>query len=549
MSKFIFITGGVLSGLGKGITAASIGNILTARNKKVFMMKFDQYLNVDAGTLNPAEHGECFVTDDGAETDLDLGHYERFTDQNLTRKSSVMSGQIYQTIIENERAGKYLGKTVQMIPHLTDEVKRRMLEAAKESKADIVIVEIGGTIGDYEGLHFVEAIRQMRRDLGAENTLYGHVGFFPYLNTTEELKTKPLQNSIRELNAFGIQPDLVFCRADHAITEKHLLKIATFCNIDRDAVIPLETIDSVYELPLILEKFNVAKVIARKMDIQMGPRTDKSWTLLVKKIKAKKDKTVKIALVGKYMDMKDTYYSITEALKSASYFNNVGLKILWTDSEKIEKDGASKYLKDVDGVVIPGGFGNRGIEGKILAAKYARENKIPYLGLCLGMQIATIEFARFVLKTKDCNSTEFDLKVKNPVIHIMDQQKKITDLGGTMRLGAYPCVLDVKSRSYDAYKDWSHSAPTKSVGASRDKNDNVIFERHRHRYEFNNDYRDVLTKAGLVIAGTSPDGNLVEIIELKNHPFFVASQFHPEFKSRPNRPHPLFREFIKATKK
>ena len=531
MAKFIFITGGVLSGLGKGITAASIGNILAARTKKVFMMKFDQYLNVDAGTLNPAEHGECFVTDDGAETDLDLGHYERFTDQNLSCKSSVMSGQIYQTIIENERAGKYLGKTVQLIPHLTDEVKRRMLDAAKDSKADIVIVEIGGTIGDFEGLHFVEAIRQMRRDLGIENTLYGHVGFFPYLETTEELKTKPLQNSIRDLNTYGIQPDLIFCRADHPIKESQLNKIATFCNIDRDAVVPLETIESVYELPLILEKFNVAKVIARKMGISLGSRKDKSWIELVKKIRAKKTKTVQIALVGKYMDMKDTYYSVTEALKSASYYNSVGLKILWTDSEMIEKDGAAKYLKNVDGVVVPGGFGNRGIEGKIAAAKFARENKIPYLGLCLGRQIATIEFARNVLKTDKCNSTEFDSEVENPVIHIMEHQKKITDYGGTMRLGAYPCVLSKDSISFKAYKQ------------------REISERHRHRYEFNNDYRDILAKAGLVIAGTSPDGKLVEIIEMKNHPFFVASQFHPEFKSRPNRPHPLFREFIKAAAK
>lgn len=529
MAKFIFVTGGVLSGLGKGITAASIGNILVARNRSVFMIKFDQYLNVDAGTLNPAEHGECFVTDDGAETDLDLGHYERFTDQSLTRESSVMSGQIYQTIIQNERAGKYLGKTVQLVPHLTDEVKRRMHLAAKESKADFVIIEIGGTIGDYEGLHFVEAIRQMRRDLGPENTLYCHVGFFPWLETTEELKTKPMQNSIRDLNTYGIQPDLVFCRADHPIDESKLQKISTFCNIDIDAVVPLETISNVYEVPIILEKFDVAKVISRKLKVRFGERIDKSWPDLIKKVKAPKKKQIQIALVGKYMDMKDTYYSVTEALKAAAWHNEVDMKILWTDSEKIEKDGADLYLKGVDGIVVPGGFGNRGIEGKIAAAKFARENKIPYLGLCLGMQIATIEFARHVLKTKGCNSTEFDLKVKNPVIHIMDQQKKVKDKGGTMRLGAYPCVLDTESKSYAAYGK------------------KEISERHRHRYEFNNDYRECLTKAGLVIAGTSPDGNLVEIIELKNHPFFVASQFHPEFKSRPNRPHPLFREFIKAT--
>lgn len=528
MAKFIFVTGGVLSGLGKGITAASIGNLLSARGKKVFLMKFDQYLNVDAGTLNPAEHGECFVTDDGAECDLDLGHYERFTDQNLSSKSSVMSGQIYQRIIQNERQGEYLGKTIQVIPHLTNEIKHLMVEAALESKADFVIVEIGGTIGDYEGMHFVEAIRQMRRDQGVHNTLYCHIGFFPWLQTTEELKTKPLQNSIRDLNNFGIQPDIVFCRADHPISEKQLNKISTFCNIDLDAVIPLETLESVYQLPSLLEKFRVAEVISRKMKVKLSKRRDQSWQELVKKIKTKKEKTVRIALVGKYMEMKDTYYSITEALKAASYDQLANLEILWTDAEEVEKRGPVVMLKKADGIIVPGGFGNRGIEGKILAAKYAREKKIPYLGLCLGMQIAVIEFARFVLKTNECNSTEFDEEVKHPVIHIMESQKQIIDKGATMRLGAYPCVLNKSSRSYKLY------------GKAN------IFERHRHRYEFNNDYRQRLFDAGLVIAGTSPDGNLVEIIEIKDHPYFVASQFHPEFKSRPTRPHPLFLGLIKA---
>ncbi|MFA7244342.1 MAG: CTP synthase [Patescibacteria group bacterium] len=528
MAKFIFVTGGVLSGLGKGITAASIGNILTARGKKVFMMKFDQYFNVDAGTLNPAEHGECFVTDDGAETDLDLGHYERFTDQNLTRESSVMSGQIYQAIIENERQGKYLGKTIQMIPHLTDEIKERINNAAKRSNADFVIVEIGGTVGDYEGLHFVEAIRQMRRDKGIDSTLYCHVGFFPWLATTEELKTKPMQNSIRDLNNFGIHPDIVFCRADYPIPARCLDKISTFCNIDRDAVVPLETLGNVYELPLLLEKFNVARVISRKLKTPLGRRIDRSWIELNKNIRSKKNKSVNIALVGKYMDMKDTYYSVTEALKSAAYKNHVKLNILWTDSELVERYGVDKYLKNTDGIVVPGGFGNRGIEGKIMAAKYARENKVPYLGLCLGMQIAVIEFARHALKTKACNSTEFDKNVKNPVIDIMEHQKKISEKGGTMRLGAYPCVLSEDSKSLNLYGK------------------KEVSERHRHRYEFNNDYREVLSKAGLLIAGTSPDNKLVEIIEHKDHPFFVASQFHPEFKSRPNRPHPLFDGFIKA---
>lgn len=529
MAKYIFITGGVLSGLGKGITGASIGNLLTSRGKKVFMMKFDQYLNVDAGTLNPGEHGECFVTDDGAETDLDLGHYERFTDQNLTRESSVMTGQIYQTIIDNEREGKYLGKTIQVIPHLTDEIKRRMNEAGQKSKADFVIVEIGGTIGDYEGLHFVEAIRQMRRDHGINNTLYCHIGFLPWLGTTEELKTKPMQNSIRDLNNFGIAPDIAFCRADHPISIKCLEKISTFCNLDQDAVVPLETVGNVYEIPLILERFNIARVIARKMKVHLGKRIDRSWIELNKNVAMKKSKEINIALVGKYMDMKDTYYSVTEALKSASYKNKVKLNILWTDSELVEKDGADKYLKDVDGIVVPGGFGNRGIEGKIMAAKYAREKKVPYLGLCLGMQIAVIEFARHILKTKECNSTEFDKDVKNPVIDIMEHQKTISNKGGTMRLGAYPCVLNDKSKSRKLYGK------------------KEISERHRHRYEFNNRYRETLENAGLLIAGTSPDNKLVEIIEHPNHPFYIASQFHPEFKSRPNRPHPLFDGFIRAS--
>lgn len=528
MAKFIFVTGGVLSGLGKGIIAASVGNILKHRGKKVFIMKFDQYYNVDAGTINPTEHGECFVTDDGAETDLDLGHYERFIDQNLTRESSVMSGQIYQAILENERRGDYLGKTIQMIPHVTDEVKKRMVTAAKNSGSDVVIVEIGGTIGDYEGMHFVEAIRQMRRDFGPKNTLYLHVGFFPYMETTKELKSKPLQNSIRDLATYGITPDMVFCRADHPINKKVLEKISTFCGIDADAVIPVETLDCVYKVPVLLEKFLVGDVVARKLNLKLK-KSDNEWQKLIEKINRPKKK-IKIAIVGKYMDMMDTYLSVTEALKSACWSNDVDLELGWIDSEQIEKQGAEKSLKDYSGIVVPGGFGNRGIEGKIAAAKYARENKVPYLGLCLGMQIATIEFCRHVLKTQDCNSEEFSPKTKNPVIHLMNDQSKIKDKGGTMRLGSYNCNLVAGSIARRAY------------GVTK------ITERHRHRYEFNNKYRSRLEKAGLVIAGINPEQNLVEIIELKDHPFFVATQFHPEFKSRPNRPHPLFREFIKAAK-
>jgi len=528
MAKFIFVTGGVLSGLGKGIIAASVGNILKRRGKKVFIMKFDQYYNVDAGTINPTEHGECFVTGDGAETDLDLGHYERFIDQNLTRESSVMSGQIYQAILENERRGDYLGKTIQMIPHVTDEVKKRMLETAKTSRADVVIVEIGGTIGDYEGAHFLEGIRQMRRDFGSENTLYLHVGFFPWMETTRELKSKPLQNSIRDLATYGISPDLVFCRADHPINKKTLEKISVFCGIDEDAVIPVETLDCVYKVPMLLEKFLVGDVVAKKLNLKLK-KSDNEWQRLVKKIDSPKE-TIKIAIVGKYMDMRDTYISVTEALKSACWWNDRELKLGWIDSELIEKQGAEKLLKDYSGIVVPGGFGNRGIEGKIAAAKYAREKKIPYLGLCLGMQIATIEFCRHVLGTKDCNSEEFNPKTKNPVIHLMNDQTTVKEKGGTMRLGSYKCNLKSGTIAHKAY------------GTSS------ITERHRHRYEFNNNYRKKLEKAGLIIAGVNPEQNLVEIIELEGHPFFVASQFHPEFRSRPNRPHPLFREFIKAAK-
>lgn len=528
MTKFIFVTGGVLSGLGKGIIAASVGNRLKRRGKAVFIMKFDQYFNVDAGTINPTEHGECFVTSDGAETDLDLGHYERFIDQNLSRESSVMSGQIFQAILERERRGDYLGKTIQMIPHVTDEVKKRMIAAGKKSGADIVIVEIGGTIGDYEGAHFLEAVRQMRRDFGTENTLYLHVGFFPYMETTCELKTKPLQNSIRDLATYGILPDIVFCRADHPIKKKELEKISLFCGIDSDAVIPVETLPNVYAVPILLEKFAVDNVIARKLKLKLKKTTD-SWQKLVDQIDKPKEK-IRIAIVGKYMDMRDTYISVTEALKSACWKNNLDLELGWIDSEKVEKHGAEKLLKDFAGIVVPGGFGNRGIEGKIASAKYARENNIPYLGLCLGMQIATIEFARFVLGTADCNSEEFEPKTKNPVIHLMIDQANVKKKGGTMRLGSYNCKLNRGSIAYRAY----------GLG--------LISERHRHRFEFNNKYRAKLEKAGLIIAGVNPEQNLVEIIELSNHPFFVASQFHPEFRSRPNRPHPLFREFIKVAK-
>jgi CTP synthase len=529
-TKYIFITGGVLSGLGKGITAASVGNILKARGFSIFMQKFDQYLNVDAGTLNPAEHGEVFVTDDGAETDLDLGHYERFIDTNLTRASSVMTGQINQTILDKERAGFFLGKTIQMIPHVTDEVKDRIKKGAKESKANFLITEIGGTVGDYEGTHFIEAIRQMVYDVGRENVLYIHVGFVPYLAVSEELKTKPLQNSVHDLQAMGIQPDVVICRSDYPMVNGILKKIALFAGLENRAVIPLETVSSVYEVPLILERYKLDTFIIEKLGLKAQKRKNTQWLNMVKKIKKPKKHKVKVALVGKYMGMKDTYLSVIEAVKSAGLFNDAAVEIIWVDAEKVAKKGA-EMLKGMDGILVPGGFGKRGIEGKILAAQYAREKKIPYLGLCLGLQIAVIEFARNVLKLKEANSAEFSAS-GDAVIHIMpEQEKKLLkkEYGGSMRLGAWPCVLTPGSKAAAAYGT------------------NKISERHRHRYEVNNKYRKQLEAKGMLISGTTPDKQLVEIIELPNHPFFVGVQFHPEFKSRPLTPSPLFRDFIKAS--
>lgn len=536
MTKYIFVTGGVLSGLGKGITAASCGNILKARGLKIWMQKFDQYLNVDAGTLNPNEHGEVFVLDDGSETDLDLGHYERFLNLSLDKTSSIMSGQIYQAVLEKERSGKYLGKTIQMIPHVTDEVKSRIYEAAKKSRSDVLITEIGGTIGDYEGTHFIEAIRQMQYDVGKQNVLYVHVGFLPFLGASEELKSKPIQNSVHDLQAMGIQPDIVIARSDHPVNVKLLDKISLFCGIEREAVIPLESVDSIYKVPMILEKFNLDKIVAKKLKLgasKLRVSNDRDWHRFVGKIN-KARKKIKIALVGKYLGMKDTYFSVTEALKTAAIYNQTGVEICWVDSEAIGKQGASKLLKNFDGILVPGGFGSRGVEGKIAAIKYAREKKIPFLGLCYGLQLATIEFARGVAGLKGANTTEINPKTPYPVVYIMPEQEKLIEgsqYGGTMRLGAYPCVLKNGTMARKAYK-------TKNIS-----------ERHRHRYEVNNKYRERLEDKGLVISGTSPNGQLVEIIELRNHPFFVATQFHPELKSRPLNPHPLFMDFIKASLK
>lgn len=566
-TKFIFVTGGVLSGLGKGVTAASIGNILKSQGFKVWMQKFDQYLNVDAGTLNPEEHGEVFVLDDGSETDLDLGHYERFIDTSLNKTSSIMSGQIYRAILEKERAGKFLGKTIQMIPHVTDEVKSRIFLAAKDSMCDILITEIGGTIGDYEGTHFVEAIRQMQYDVGKNNVLYVHVGFLPYLGSSEELKGRPMQFSVHDLQGMGIQPDILICRADYPVKDKMLKKIALFTGVAPEAVVPMETLSSIYKVPMILEKYQLDKVIGKKLKLKLKNPQNKKWLEFIRKIDPpadqKKLKKVRLGLIGKYLGMKDTYFSITEAFKTAGAWQNIDLQIDWLDSEKIEKEGA-QMIKEYDGICVPGGFGSRGVEGKIEAIKYAREHKIPFLGLCYGMQLATVEFARNVCGLKKANTTEDDPKTPDPVIHIMpDQEKKMLEhnYGGSMRLGAYPCQLKKGTKAFLAYGP--------QLTANRENNNNLfaesgklkadsfISERHRHRFEFNNNYREILEKKGLIISGASPDNLLVEIIELPstslraslNHPFFVGTQFHPEFKSRPLCPHPLFIAFLKVAGK
>ena len=526
-TKFIFVTGGVLSGIGKGIFAASVGNILKNRGFSVNIQKLDPYLNFDSGTLNPGEHGEVFVTDDGAETDLDLGHYERFINTNLTKKSSVMSGQIYSRVFEDERCGKYLGKTVQVIPHLTNKIQEVVLDAAKGY--DIQIVEIGGTVGDFEGLHFIEAIRQMKRKIGRENVMYAHLVYLPYLEASKEIKTKPAQNSVRDLLRFGIHPDIIGARCDRKMNKEHIGKIALFSDVAEEAVVPLPYVKSVYEVPENLEKAGLGQYICKKLELKNAKPKKNGWEQFVQNMRAAKG-TIKIGLVAKYLSHEDTYKSVNESLKFAFAAHQKNVRIVWVDAEEIEKKGVDQ-LKDLAGIVIPGGFGNRGTEGKVMAARYARENNIPYLGLCLGMQIAVIEFARNVLGIKNATSGEFDVKSKSQVIHIMPEQRKNMDeanYGATMRLGAYPCVLDKKSKSYKLY--------------GSDK----ISERHRHRYEFNNDYRDEFTENGMLLAGLSPDHHLVEIVEIPGHKFYVASQFHPEFKSRPDHPHPLFLGFAEA---
>lgn len=522
---YIFITGGVVSSLGKGITAASLGRLLKSRGLNIFTQKLDPYINFDPGTMSPYQHGEVFVTDDGAETDLDLGHYERFTDVNLTKASNITTGKIYWSVISNERRGDYLGGTVQVIPHITNRIKEFILQAGCESQADIILSEIGGTVGDIESQPFLEAIRQLRNELG-NHVLFMHVTLLPYLRKAGELKTKPTQHSVKELRSLGIQPDIIILRSEKEITDGIKSKISLFCNVEKEAVISNLDCDSLYEVPLLLEKEGLADLVCSKFGIETEKADLSEWEEVVNK-ERNLTKEVTIGLVGKYVELRDAYLSVAEALRHAGIHNGTKINIKWIHSVDVTEETADEIFKDVDGIIVPGGFGNRGIEGKILAAKYARENKIPYLGLCLGLQIAVIEFARNVLGLNDANSSELDAETQNPVIDIMPDQKNISDKGGTMRLGLYPCILKEDTLAKAAYKS--------------DK----IEERHRHRYEVNNNYRDALTNAGMSISGTSPDGHLVEMIELKEHPWFVATQAHPEFKSRPNRPHPLFMEFIK----
>ena len=526
--KYIFITGGVVSGLGKGITAASLGRLLKSRGLKVTAQKLDPYLNVDPGTMNPVQHGEVFVTDDGAETDLDLGHYERFIDESLSQNSNLTSGRVYWKVISDERKGVYGGQTIQIIPHVTNEIKRYISRNA-ETGADVCLVEIGGTIGDIESQPFLEAIRQFAVEYGRENCVFIHVTLVPYLAASDELKSKPTQHSVKEMLALGIQPDIIVCRTEHPLTDDIKNKIALFCNVSKECVIENNNCDILYAVPMMLKEQKMDEVVMKKLGIDAPNQDLSDWEEMLYALRNPKQ-TVKIALVGKYVELHDSYISVNEALKHGGISTMSAVDIHWIDSESLEADDANldEFLGDMDGILVPGGFGSRGIEGKILAANYARTHGIPYLGICLGMQIAIIEFARNVLNMQGANSAEINPETPFPLIDILPEKKNISDLGGTPRLGQYPCVLNEKSKSYQLYGE------------------KEIFERHRHRYEVNNDYRDSLLQGGMIFAGTSPDNHIVEMIELPDHPWFVACQFHPEFKSRPNKPHPLFRGFVTA---
>ena len=536
-SKLIFVTGGVLSSLGKGLASASIGALLETRGLKITLQKLDPYINVDPGTMNPFQHGEVFVTDDGAETDLDLGHYERFTTAKLGKKNNFTTGQIYDAVITKERKGDYLGGTVQVIPHITDEIKKSILGVGND--VDVVVVEIGGTVGDIESLPFLEAIRQLKGDLGKENVLYIHVTLVPFVNTAGQLKTKPTQHSVKELREIGIQPDILLCRTDRLLSTEIKAKIGLFCNVESDAVITAKDVEIIYEVPLLFHQEGLDEKIVEKLNIWTRTPRLEPWRKIVKKLKKPKTSTT-IAIVGKYVNLEDSYKSLNDALYHGGLANEARVNLRFVDSESIEKDGLGDALSDVGGILVPGGFGNRGIEGKIEAIRYGRENKVPFLGICLGMQLAVIEFARNICKLKGAHSTEFDPKTPYPVIGLLKEwtdqrsqkvQKRDehTDKGGTMRLGAYPCTLQRKTKAYEAYKKLE------------------ISERHRHRYEFNNQFKETLGKAGLNFSGIFPDVGLVEIIEIPSHPWFLACQFHPEFKSRPMHPHPVFKHFIKAS--
>ncbi len=528
--KYIFVTGGVVSGLGKGITAASLGRLLKCRGYRVAAQKFDPYMNIDPGTMSPYQHGEVFVTDDGAETDLDLGHYERFIDENLNRYSNMTSGRVNFNVLNMERSGKYLGQTVQVIPHITNEIKRCVYRVGELGEADLVMTEIGGTVGDIESLPFLEAIRQAAAEIGRENCLFIHVTLVPFVPGSEELKSKPTQHSVKELLSAGIQPDMIICRCDRPLTEEVARKIALFCNLKQEHVIENRTVDVLYEAPLMLEESNFSQLVCDALGLASPAPDLAEWRRMVASIKAC-SKTVKIALVGKYVQLHDAYLSVVEALKHGGYVHGVEIEINWVDSETITPKTAGEIFAGCHGVIVPGGFGSRGVEGKILAAQYAREHKIPYFGVCLGMQIAVIEFARHVCGLPQADSTEFNPEAPHPVIDIMPDQKDIAEKGGTMRLGKYPCAVADDTLLHAAYGE------------------DLIHERHRHRYEFNGEYADKLTAGGMVVSGTSPDKRLVEAVELRDHPWFVAVQYHPEFRSRPNRAHPLFRDFIGAAVK
>jgi len=528
VTKYIFVTGGVVSGLGKGITAASLGRLLKNRGLKVTIQKFDPYINVDPGTMSPYQHGEVFVTDDGAETDLDLGHYERFIDINLTKNSNVTTGKIYSSVISKERRGEYLGGTVQVIPHITNEIKERVFRAGKEAQSDVVITEIGGTVGDIESLPFLEAIRQIRSDIGRENVMYIHVTLIPHIKASGEMKTKPTQHSVKELRSIGIQPHVIVCRTEHKLSNELKRKLALFCDIDPEAVIECRDADTLYEVPLMLRDQGLDEIVVKHLGLGGLKEADmREWEDLVRRVKQPKEKT-EIAIVGKYVDLHDAYLSVVESLGHAGIANSADVQIRWVNAEHVTDDNAAELLGGVHGVLVPGGFGDRGIEGKISAIKYARTQRIPFFGICLGMQMAVVEYARSVVGLKDANSSEINPSTPYPVIDLLPEQKDIEDLGGTMRLGLYPCKIAEGSLGMQAYQD------------------ELVYERHRHRYEFNNEYREILEKHGFRITGTSPDGRLVEMIEVPDHPWFLAVQFHPEFTSRPNRPQPLFREFVRA---